>query len=264
MFKKLFVVALAVAGGMFILHSTHLGGYARTAWSKVKSTAKRQVPLEFQLESIRNEIAQLTPDMRRHISAVAAETVAVQNLRDEITTVAAKLDKEKDSIRDMTQQVSLRSDGRSTDRLQRNLAIKLDAAKQCAESLKTKEQLLEAKERALEAEKAKLDSMRHLKDQLTVQVTQMEAELKTMRLAQTRSEFSLDDSRLSRIKQQIADLRTQIKVVQTEGDLLAAFDNDTTPADKKIKTSGQLVKEAQEFLGDEAVVEAPKPTPEKK
>lgn len=265
MFKKLFIVALAVAGGMFILHSTHLGGYARTAWSKVKNSAKKQVPLEFQIESIKNEITQLTPDMRRHISAIAAETVQVQNLQDEITTIAAKLEKEKDSIRELadmvrnsdTKPVNFRGRLRSSESVHQDLAIKVDGAKQCAESLKTKQQLLEAKERTLAAEKAKLESMRHLKEQLTVQVTQMEAELKTMRLAQTRSEFALDDSRLSRIKEQMAELRNQIKVVQEEGNLLAAFDNDVAPADKKVKTHSQIVKEANEFLGNGDVAKAP-------
>ena len=84
MIKKLAVVVLAVGAGAFLLHSTHLGAFARTAWDKTRAAAEKQIPLEFQLDSIRGEVSQLVPDMRRHISQVAAETVAVQSLREDI------------------------------------------------------------------------------------------------------------------------------------------------------------------------------------
>jgi len=88
MFKKLVVTAIAIGAGFFLLRSTHLGGYARTAWSKARHSVQGQIPLEFQLESIRNEVAQLVPDMKEHISRMAAETVAVDGLRDEVGSIA--------------------------------------------------------------------------------------------------------------------------------------------------------------------------------
>src|SRR5262249_36604469 len=101
MFRKLVITAVAVGAGLFILNSTHFGSYARTAFNKVRTAAKRQVPLEFQLETIRTELAQINPDMRRHLSKIAQETVAVQNLKDEIRVVQAELDKKTEQIRTM-------------------------------------------------------------------------------------------------------------------------------------------------------------------
>ncbi len=258
MFKKLVVTAVAIGAGFFLLKSTHLGGYARTAWAKARTTVQGQIPLEFKLETIRNEVAQLVPDMRRNISAVAAETVAVDELREEVVVIRSNLDKQKQLVGNMTEElrngktqvVSFGSRKYSTERFQERLAIELLGAKQCADNLKAKEQLLEAREKGLEAQKAQLSSMRNQKATLEVQIAQLEAELKTMRLAQVRSEFQIDDSRLSRIKAAIAEVRNSMKVAKVSANMLGEFDSQFKETEgTPVKSKAELVKEAQEFLG---------------
>jgi chromosome segregation ATPase len=274
MFKKLVVTAIAIGAGFFLLRSTHLGGYARTAWSKARESVQGQIPIEFQLESIRNEVAQLVPDMKRHISQVAAETVAIDSLRDEVVVIRGNLDTQREVVQSMTNelqngknhQVAYRGRVYSPERFQERMSIALLGAKQCAENLKAKEQLLEAKERGLEAAKLQLTSMRNQKSTLEVQIAQLEAELKTMRLAQVKSEFQLDDSRLSHIKASLTDVRNRMKVIQREATLVGEFGDDLKDiSEPKIKSKAELVKEAQDFLGNTGeVVSTEKTQPEKK
>jgi chromosome segregation ATPase len=263
MFKKLVVTAVAIGAGVFLLRSTHLGGYARTAWAKARTTVQGQIPLEFQLETIRTEVAQLVPDMRRNINSVAAETVAVDSLRTEVASIRTNLDKQKEIVRNMTEElrngkthvVSYRDHKYSTERFQEKLAIELLAAKQASENLKAKEQLLEAREKGLEASKSQLNSMRSQKATLEVQIAQLEAELKTLRLAQCKSDFQIDDSRLSHIKAALADVRNSIKVAQVSSAMLKDWDADLKPASElPAKSKAELVKEAQEFLGRDGEV----------
>jgi len=274
MFKKLVVTAIAVGAGFFLLRSTHLGGYARTAWSKARESVQGQIPLEFQLESIRNEVTQLVPDMKQHISKMAAETVAVDGLREEVKDIREKLDGQKELVRAMTeelrngknQHVAFRGQSYSPVRFQEKVQIALLGAKQCSDNLKAKEQLLEAKERGLEAAKAQLGSMRTQKSTLEVQIAQLEAELKTMRLSQVKSEFQLDDSRLSHIKASLAEVRNRMKVIQKEATLVGEFGDDLKDiSEPKVKSKAELVKEAQDFLGNAGeVVSAGAEQPEKK
>jgi len=163
------------------------------------------------------------------------------------------------------QHVSFRGHNYSADRFQEKLTIALLGAKQCAESLKAKEQLLEAKERGLEAAKAQLSSMRNQKSTLEVQIAQVEAELKTMRLAQVKSEFQLDDSRLSHIKASLADVRNRMKVIQKTATLVGEFGDEFKDiSEPKVKSKAELVKEAQDFLGNAGeVVSAGADQPEK-
>jgi DNA repair exonuclease SbcCD ATPase subunit len=265
MLKKIAVASLAVVGGLFILNSTHLGSYARTAMHKIKESAKRQVPLEFQLESIRTEAAQLIPDMKNHLRSIAAETVAIQNLREEIVDIRTHFDKQKDNIRAMNdelksgvQKVSYNGRTYSADRLREIVARNLDSCKRCADELKAKESLLDAKERALDVAREQLGSMRSQKEQLEVQIAQMEAELKTLRLAQCKSNFHLDDSRLSHIKAALQDVRTQMRVEQEEGKLFETFDEGISNAageTAKPVSNATITKEVDDFLGESKVVE---------
>jgi len=274
MFKKLIVTVIAIGAGFFLLRSTHLGGYARTAWSKARTSVQGQIPIEFQLESIRNEITQLVPDLKREISRVAAETVAIDSLRDEVAEIGKKLDGQKELVRSMSeelrngknQQVAFHGRTYSAERFQERLSIALLGAKQCAENLKAKEQLLEAKEKGLEAAKLQLASIRNQKSTLEVQVAQLEAELKTLRLTQIKSEFQLDDSRLSHIKASLADVRNRMKIIKTEASMVAQFSDDLdNSSETKVKSKAELVKEAQDFLGNTGeVVSAEKAQSEKK
>src|SRR3954453_1069268 len=98
MLKKLVFVAAAVVAGLFVLNTTNLGSYASTAWKKVRASCSKQVPLEFEIERVRNEIAKLSPDMKDHLRAIAEETVKVDNLRDEIASTRTQLAEQKKKI----------------------------------------------------------------------------------------------------------------------------------------------------------------------
>jgi chromosome segregation ATPase len=258
MIRKIGIAALAVVAGMFILRSTHLGAYARTAWHKVRTSVKHEVPIEFQIDTIRQEVAQLMPDMRKNISLVARETVEVQRLRDEVTTIHQKLDDElehvrawRDALQNGTATVSIGGRSYSAERAKDLLDRRIAACKRCKTELKAKEDLLEAREKGLDAEREKLASMKTQKEQYEVQIAQMEAELKSIRLAQAKSSFQLDDSRLARIKGMLEDVRSQMKTQQVEADLVAAFNNDdSAPASKPAETKADLIQAANDLLGE--------------
>ena len=102
MCKKVFTGAVLVVAGLFLLNVVGLGSYVSTAWQKVRTSCKRQVPLEFEIERVRNEVAQLVPDMKKNLSVIAEEMVAIENLKEEIATTRANLKIQEASIRQMT------------------------------------------------------------------------------------------------------------------------------------------------------------------
>src|SRR5438309_2812440 len=195
MCKKLVVATIAVVAGLFILNSTHLGSYARTAIHKVKSAVKGQIKPEFMLETARNEAAQLIPDMRKNISSVAAKDVAVQRLREEVASIRNNLEKQKDHVRAMKDALKSGSElavynGRETSRsrLSDRLARELAASQACAQQLAAKEALLESEEKALDGLREQLTSMKAVKEQIDIEISRLEAEVQTYRLAQQRTE----------------------------------------------------------------------------
>ncbi|HEV3116397.1 MAG TPA: hypothetical protein VGY58_05050, partial [Gemmataceae bacterium] len=205
MFKKLVIATVAVVAGLFILNSTHLGSYARTAFHKVKTAVKGQIKPEFMLDTARHEAAQLIPDMRRNISAVAAKDVAVSRLRGEVASIRTNLDKQREQVKVLatelksdTEPVSINGRKYSRRQLADRLNRELNVSKACAQQLAAKEALLESEEKALEVARDQLGSMKMIKEQIDTEISRLEAEVQTLRLAEMRSNNSvqMDDSRL--------------------------------------------------------------------
>src|SRR5215207_194069 len=98
MVKKIVIVSLAVVAGLFLLSKTHMGSYVHTAWTKVSSSVQGSVPLEWEIERIRNEIAQLDPDMQSQISSIAKEVVAVENLQKDVADLRVTVNNKRDAL----------------------------------------------------------------------------------------------------------------------------------------------------------------------
>jgi peptidoglycan hydrolase CwlO-like protein len=228
--KKLFLAAGVVATVLAVLTFTKMGSYARTAWSKARDGAAKQVPIEFEIERIKNEITQLIPDLKKNLSVVAEEMAAVERLEKDIATTKTNLEKQAGILRKMandlkTSETSFIYEGKMIQREQvaRKLALDYRSYGIAESELKTKEQVLEAKRRALAAAKEQLNSIKEQEQQLKLQVAELEAQVKTVRLAQCKSKFSIDDSRLSEIKRSIEDLRYRLVAEQNSTALEAEF-----------------------------------------
>ncbi len=256
MLKKIAILGAIVVAGLFLFNRTHLGSYAGTAWKKVKEGAKQSVPLEFEIECVKNEVSKLVPDMKKNLSTIADEMVQVENLREDIVVTKAQLDKQRDNV--LTMRKDLESGARkvkygdreySAERVKEKLARDWESYKNCEKNLETKERLLETREQALAVEREKLATMRQRKDQLEVQVAQMDADLKNLRLAQTRSDFQIDDSRLARINASLASIRDRLKSEKLVTEMGGTFANDLDiPVEKRVKTT-ELLKDIDSHFG---------------
>src|SRR5262249_52408711 len=100
--KKLGIALLIVVACLFVFKKTHLGSYLQTAWGNLKDGAKRQVPIEFEIDRIRTQIVKLDDDMRGQLSPIAEEMATVKTLRKRIQVTRDNLRKEKDNLLAMT------------------------------------------------------------------------------------------------------------------------------------------------------------------
>jgi chromosome segregation ATPase len=256
MFKKLALTALAVLAGLFILNNTRLGSYGHTAWGKIKHSAKAQVPLEFELERVKQQVAMLVPDMKNHLSDVANEIVAIDNLKEEIKVAQTNLTKQKefvrcvaDDLKSGAERIALRGRVYTRTRASDMLSQEVSSCKRLEEEIKAREQLLEHKERALESTREQLSSIKTQRQELEVEIARLEAELKSVRLAQTKSKIQLDDSRLAHIKSSLADIRNRLKVDKVTADLANQFAGEQEVATPRpTKSANDVVQEAEAYL----------------
>jgi DNA repair exonuclease SbcCD ATPase subunit len=263
MIKKVAIVALGVAAAFMALSFTRMGSYCGTAKDRFCGWANKQVPVEFEIERLKREVGQLIPDMKRNRSIVAQETVSVENLRNEITNTRTNLENQRSAMLKLSKDLengdtTYVSNGRVYTKAE--VAAKLDrdlaAFKRVEAELKAKEQMLEAKEKALESAKGQLDAMMDQKRDLEVQIAQLEAELKNVRLLQTRSKFQLDDTRLADVKRSVQELQNRLRAERIETEMEGKFaDTLGTPADQQPRPANAVAKEVRDYLEGPKVAE---------
>lgn len=233
MIKKTIVT---VGSGLLILgllFGRDVVSYVRTSASWVHDSVRRQVPISFELERAREEIANLTPEVRRNMHLIAKEEIEVERLAQQIGQLELRQEKGRQTLLKLKAELD---QGDSQLRLGRTIYTSAEAGKMVAsrfERFKTDDQtlanlrrVLGARERGLEAARKQLDAMLTAKQQLLAEVAQLDARQKMNEVAQTTSDFAFDDSQLSRTRQLLRDIETRIQVDQRLMEAEMQYDTD--------------------------------------
>ena len=237
MIKKLLIgsAALVALGGL--VFGIDAFSYLSTSARKVRAELKANVPIEFEIERARTMVADLIPDIQKNMHVIAQEEVETGDLREQIALTQKNLEDERKRL------LALRSDldnsagkfhyaGQKAtgQEVRTELSRRFDRFKTVEATIKAKRQMLEARERSLAAARDKLEGMLAAKRDLEVQVQNLEARLKVVQATQTASQFQFDDSRLSRCKKLVQELRKRLdvaeRIVEQDGRLMESLSMD--------------------------------------
>lgn len=220
MIKKAVVSFLAVGllGGLTL--GTDACSYVKTAWNRVSGSVERSVPVEFQIDRARQLVADLAPEVRHSMEVIAKEEIELERLGDQI---AAEEDKTAKSKRDILRlQADLSDDrdvfhyaGCSYDRADvvEDLSRRFTRHKVADETLEHMKQMRQARLANLDAARQKLTAMMAAQKNLETDIMNLEAKRQLVEVAEASSDVvALDESRLSRAKGLIADIRSKLDV----------------------------------------------------
>jgi len=210
---------LLLLGVLFV--GRDVASYVRTSAGYVKDSVADCIPTEFQIERARGMISGLVPEIRKAMHKIAKEEVAVEQLEKQIAAARANLKKdEAELMRLRTDLVSGKEAYEYGDRTYTSEQVKLDLArrferyKTSEATLASLEQTYRARQRGLEAARERLEGIRAEKRQLEVEVENIQARLHMVAAARTTADYNFDDSRLGRVKELIAELRTDLDVAE--------------------------------------------------
>ncbi|TWT46768.1 hypothetical protein [Botrimarina hoheduenensis] len=219
MIKKTIVSALALTLLAGLTVGSDLGSYLSTAYHRMTDRVSDTVPIEFQIDRARQLVAELAPEVREAMRVIAKEEIALERLDDQIVSASEQAVQGKDAI------VRLQSDltsgkgvfqyaGRTYTRSQvsEDLSRRFTRHKVADETLAHLETMRDARQGNLEAARLKLTAMISTQKQLEADLVNLEAKRSLVAVAQTATDVALDDSRLARAKELIADIRTRLDV----------------------------------------------------
>jgi chromosome segregation ATPase len=252
MIKKAIFAGLGICLVSSVFFGRDALSYFRTTAGRMKDTVRSSVPLDFEIDRARRMVKELVPDIRKNMHVIAKEEVEVEQLHKQIAQTESRLDKERNEL------VRLKNDlgtgnsvfhyaGRqySATQVKGDLANRFERFKTTDATLASLKDIEQARQRSLAAAREKLDGMLAAKRKLEVDVEHLEARLKMIEAAQTTSEYAFDDSRLSRVKELITDLRTRLDVAERLTSAEGAFHGEIPLSEA---ASDNLLDEVTEYL----------------
>jgi len=263
MIKKAVLGAAMSAGAMYLVFGTSAPSYVRTAFHRVRHNAKDAVPVQFEIDRARQEIANLEPAIKDNIEVLARAEVDVEYLNREIATTQANLASEKKAMLALRESLEtgdfrLAGHGRvryTEDEVKGDLARRLDRYRNVNKILEEKEATLKAREKSVIAARKLLMEMAAQKQTLLTKLEKIEAHLKMIEATKATNEFDFDDSALARAKQSVSELEKRLEVLDRKAEMEGRFvDSGNIPVG--LEPDRDVVREIDDEFGTPAA--APK------
>jgi len=261
-FGKCALWTLAAATGLIVAGSfLGFGSHMKHAWHDAVKTAKGNIPPQFEIDRLRGEVNGLDQDLVKNFDTLATETVAVKRLSNEIDGMQARLDKQRTVVLQLRRDLSTGAKSvvydrveYTADELKENLVREYDSFLLAEGAVKAKREELKARTEGLNAGRAKIDTMRSAKEKLLAELAKIEAEYKRIQVAETRSDFAVDDSRLSRIKTSMKELNDRVDAMKIAVEMKGEFVHKTSIAanvEHKVKAD-KVLKDIDAHFGKDA------------
>ena len=267
MIKKGVLGAALGAGALYAAFGTSAPGYVRTAFHNFRHSVKHNVPVQFEIDRAREEIARLEPAIRDNIENLARASVEVEHLDREIVQTRHNMDTEKKVLTALRSSLDsgdtklAGSVSYTPDEVKTELKQRFDHYKQVGGVLRDKEETLKAKQKSVIAAKQQLAQMAATKQKLLTQLASIEARLKMIQTTQESNEFNFDDSALSRAKASVADLEKRLDVMARTAEMEGKFSGSNIPV---IDEPGRdVIREIDAEFGPAAAPAKPAPGDEK-
>ncbi len=194
--------------------------YVRTAEGELRRTIKDAVPIAFELKRLRKMTDDLIPELQANQKVAAQLDVEVEYLEREIACVQTDQEEAKQQmqkLRDALQkdQSSYDFGGQTFSRqeVEEDLGRRLTKYDDTQFQLEAKRRILETRGQTLQAATAKIRHYRQQRDLLEEKAEALQAELKTVELAQQAGDFHFDHSKLKETKDLATDLEKRIRIL---------------------------------------------------
>jgi len=250
----------ALALGALVLGTSWLS-YARTAKNEVLTAVEDAIPIEFQLKRAKDMLAnELEPEIRKMKHVVAESQVAVEHLQ-------AKLDERQETVTQRRSEIMSRNDQLKSAKttflvndvsytkteLEADLSKRFDRFKTLEHTFKTEAKVMEAKRQAVVANESKVEKLLAAREDLRLQIEELEARLSALQAAETVAESEFDDSKLSNVKELLDSLDAKVDVRERELQL-EGQNTDLIPVETE-GSSKSVVESVDAYFGNEAPFE---------
>jgi len=256
MTRKLILGGLAAGVLTVMVAFTSARSYFMTAYNDVKGNLKGAVPLEFEIKRARTLVKDVGPEINHYMHVIAVEDTAVDKLKKEIAegekflaTKESEVRKLAGHLKNNQSEYQFASRTYTAEQVKTDVSARLATCKAKKAELTSRRAQLAAKERVLAAARQKLHSMDAKKRELEAKIEMLEANLEEVKARETATDIAVDDSELSRTKELIDEIDTQIQIRKKMVDS-STNDPSEIPVNAPTNTEQDLSQQVNDYFKD--------------
>jgi len=179
------------------------------------------VPISYRIKQARTMIKELTPEIEHNTRRVARQHVEVTRLETQLVDVQSTLQKSGGEVQrlkaDLEQGGSIfvyAGKNYTETQVRSDLTRRFDRFKTQKQTADKLEKLLHARKVSLGAAREKVKAMQGAKEQLRVEVANLEARLELVQVNEATKNIHIDDSQLARVSDLVDSIETRISVAE--------------------------------------------------
>jgi chromosome segregation ATPase len=240
--KKVLLVGGIVALGVAFIGTGTVKKYASYARQEIQSLADKAGTPEREIERLREEVKKLDKVEREMKDELAQEIVQcdglakkVAELRTKATSQRAEAESFGETVKTAAGRVSLGKGTLSQDEAKRHLKTLVSAAASQERTVASLETTLVHREASKNALKGQVTEIQTLREQLSNELDQLEAEYRAIKLAGMKNKYVRDENKWSAIRQGIEDLKQKIEVKKVRHSLDTGAGHTDAPVTESVE-----------------------------
>ena len=229
--KKTVVGSILGVAALSLIFGTATPSYFRALLSSARDNVKASVPIEFEINRLRQEILNLDDVMRTQISVVVGEEQVVSELKEQLAANRDRLDREAQAIQALRKTFS-GSDVKLTsgtpasfspDEVARELERRFSQFERLERIVAQQEQTLARRQDLIARSYEQLQNFKVKKQELLSRIESVEAQLKANRAAAEPVANPVDSSALTAIETSIRDLEKRVERQAREQEVINQY-----------------------------------------
>lgn len=245
MLKKLVILGVVGFVAVAAFQGTKIGSYVHSKICAISEQVEASVSPEDEIARLRTEIKALDKDLLTVVSQLAKEKVELDELKEKTDTLRAKQAQDKELLTARAEAIKKASEKSGTEYVvfgDRKLSVSAAKAELEAgvkrhtanqKSLDSMDATVASRRKIKDSLEQQLDTLKNQKTEMAAQVDGLEAQLNALKLSQMESKYQTDDSRLSKIKDDIRKLKTRMDIEREKLKLMPSALEPTAPSTTK-------------------------------
>ena len=261
--KKVLYVGGGAAAVMLLLallFGSDATSYVTTSVASVRDSVKNSVPVEFELERARQQISDITPEIRKNMELIAREEVEIEKLETNISEFEGKLTEDEKSIKRLNadlssgvEYVTYHGVEYTASDVKRDLANRFDEFKTDNETLTNLKKLRATRMDNLKSVRGKLAGMQASQRKLRVEVENLAARNKMIEVTKSASEIEIDESQLAKANALLDNLDSRLS---TEEKLSNVKNQSLDRIPVETEATTDILDEVANYFGSQETAES--------